>query len=100
MVALIRRGGKVSFLVDSSSHPHVSGIRLPGESQKIDRIIEQFATRWVDANPGVVDHVDTAQVIAFSLVMLNVDAHNENIKRDRKMTLIQEIPQRTRVGHA
>ncbi|KAL3932774.1 MAG: hypothetical protein SGPRY_000563 [Prymnesium sp.] len=100
MVALIRRGGKGSFLVETSSQPHVSGIRLPGESQKIDRIIEQFATRWVEANPGVVDHVDTAQVIAFSLVMLNVDAHNENIKRDRKMTLIQEIPRRTRVGHA
>ena len=30
-----------------------------------------------------------AQVVAFSLVMLNVDAHNDNIKRERKMSLSQ-----------
>ena len=36
---------------------------------------------YVDANPKALDHVDTAQILAFSLVMLNVDAHNDNIKR-------------------
>ena len=30
-----------------------------------------------------------AQILAFSLVMLNVDAHNDAIKKERKMTLQQ-----------
>jgi len=75
--------------LDSALRKTISMIKLPGESQKIDRIIEQFAIQWLAANPGAVDHVDTAQIIAFSLVMLNVDAHNDNIKRERKMTLAQ-----------
>ena len=33
-----------------------------------------------------IDHVDTAQILAFSLVMLNTDAHNDAIRKDRKMT--------------
>ena len=33
--------------------------------------------------------MDTAQVLAFSLVMLNTDAHNDAIRKDRKMTLQQ-----------
>ena len=49
----------------------IARIKLPGEAQKIDRIIEQFAVRFVEANPQSVDHVDTAQILAFSLVMLN-----------------------------
>ncbi|KAL3905080.1 MAG: hypothetical protein SGPRY_011042 [Prymnesium sp.] len=81
----------------------ISLIKLPGEAQKIDRIIEQFAINYVEANPTAVDHVDTAQIIAFSLVMLNTDAHNDAIKKvsagavddgvvwieERKMTLQQ-----------
>ena len=75
--------------LDSALRKTIALIKLPGEAQKIDRIIEQFAIRWVAANPGLVDHVDTAQILAFSLVMLNVDAHNDNIKRERKMSLSQ-----------
>ena len=75
--------------LDRALRRMISLIKLPGEAQKIDRIIEQFAINWVAANPGVVDHVDTAQIIAFSLVMLNVDAHNDAIKKERRMTLEQ-----------
>ena len=75
--------------LDSALRKTIALIKLPGEAQKIDRIIEQFAIRWVAANPGVIDHVDTVQILAFSLVMLNVDAHNDNIKRERKMSLSQ-----------
>ena len=46
-------------------------VKLPGEAQKIDRIIEAFAGHFCRCNPGAIDHVDTAQILAFSLVMLN-----------------------------
>ena len=51
----------------------------PSHSRLLSR--SQFAINYVEANPNDLDHVDTAQILAFSLVMLNVDAHNDNIKK-------------------
>eukprot|EP01127_Copromyxa_protea_P011477 TRINITY_DN2883_c0_g1_i1.p1 TRINITY_DN2883_c0_g1~~TRINITY_DN2883_c0_g1_i1.p1 ORF type:complete len:1558 (-),score=280.57 TRINITY_DN2883_c0_g1_i1:34-4707(-) len=57
---------------------------LPGEAQKIDRIMECFAHRYFQHNPGVFPDADTAFILAFSLIMLNTDLHNPSIKN--KMT--------------
>uniref|UniRef100_A0A914NJ60 SEC7 domain-containing protein n=1 Tax=Meloidogyne incognita TaxID=6306 RepID=A0A914NJ60_MELIC len=34
----------------------LSSFRLPGEAQKIDRIMERFAIRFCEQNPSVFDH--------------------------------------------
>jgi hypothetical protein len=65
--------------------------RLPGEAQQIDRILEKFATQYHSQNQGVFLNADTAYVLAFSIIMLNTDLHNQAISPDRKMTLDQFI---------
>ncbi|KAG0054278.1 Brefeldin A-inhibited guanine nucleotide-exchange protein 2 [Gryganskiella cystojenkinii] len=55
--------------------------RLPGESQKIDRILEKFADRYCETNPKVFANADTAFVLAFSVIMLNTDQHSGNVKK-------------------
>ncbi|KAE8698513.1 Brefeldin A-inhibited guanine nucleotide-exchange protein 1 [Hibiscus syriacus] len=60
------------------------GFRLPGEAQKIDRIIEKFAERYCKCNPNSFTSADTAYVLAYSVIMLNTDAHNNMVKN--KMT--------------
>lgn len=69
--------------------------RLPGEAQQIDRIIERFNTRYVDcqdpesseANEDdedeekVLPDGDSMYVLSFSLIMLNTDLHNPNVKK-------------------
>ncbi|XP_022968924.1 brefeldin A-inhibited guanine nucleotide-exchange protein 1 [Cucurbita maxima] len=60
------------------------GFRLPGEAQKIDRIMEKFAERYCKCNPGSFTSADTAYVLAYSVIMLNTDAHNNTVKE--KMT--------------
>jgi hypothetical protein len=65
--------------------------RLPGEAQQIDRILEKFATQYHSQNPGVFLNADTAYVLAFSIIMLNTDLHNQAISPDRKMTLEQFV---------
>lgn len=60
--------------------------RLPGEAQKIDRVMSEFARRYCTNNPTVFSSPDTAYVLAYSLIMLNTDAHNPNVKR--KMSLL------------
>ncbi|GKY90351.1 hypothetical protein MPSEU_000009100 [Mayamaea pseudoterrestris] len=64
----------------------LSGFRLPGEAQKIDRIMEKFAERYTEQNPLVFPSADTAFILAFSVIMLNTDLHNPAIKEDRRMT--------------
>ena len=70
--------------LDEAIRAFLAGFRLPGESQKIDRLMEKFAERFCVANPGAYKSADTAYVLAFSVIMLNTDAHNPQVKH--KMT--------------
>jgi brefeldin A-inhibited guanine nucleotide-exchange protein len=55
-------------------------LRLPGEAQKIDRMMERFANYYCTCNPAVFKKQDAAYLLAFALIMLNTDAHNPAIK--------------------
>uniref|UniRef100_A0A8D3D5X7 Cytohesin 1b n=1 Tax=Scophthalmus maximus TaxID=52904 RepID=A0A8D3D5X7_SCOMX len=54
--------------------------RLPGEAQKIDRMMEAFAQRYCHCNPGVFQSTDTCYVLSFAVIMLNTSLHNPNVK--------------------
>ena len=58
----------------------MSGFRLPGEAQKIDRLMEKFAERYVNCNPDAFKSADVAYVLAYSVILLNTDAHNPQVK--------------------
>ena len=78
--------------LDSALRKMIAFIKLPGEAQKIDRIVSSFASRYMACNPNTqIDHEDTTGILAFSLVMLNVDAHNNNIPQKKKMTEKQYV---------
>ncbi|EFJ17967.1 hypothetical protein SELMODRAFT_420360 [Selaginella moellendorffii] len=65
---------------DESIRTFLMGFRLPGEAQKIDRIMEKFAERYCICNPKAFTSADTAYVLAYSVIMLNTDAHNVMVK--------------------
>ncbi|KAJ1426768.1 Sec7, C-terminal [Sesbania bispinosa] len=65
---------------DEAIRVFLQGFRLPGEAQKIDRIMEKFAERYCKCNPKVFSSADTAYVLAYSVIMLNTDAHNPMVK--------------------
>jgi len=54
--------------------------RLPGEAQKIDRMMEKFALRYCQQNPGVFDDTDTCFVLSFAIIMLNTSLHNPSVR--------------------
>ncbi|XP_041941409.1 cytohesin-3-like isoform X2 [Alosa sapidissima] len=54
--------------------------RLPGEAQKIDRMMEAFATRYCNCNAGVFQSTDTCYILSFAIIMLNTSLHNPNVK--------------------
>ncbi|CAN1332482.1 Brefeldin A-inhibited guanine nucleotide-exchange protein 2 [Linum perenne] len=65
---------------DEAIRGFLLGFRLPGEAQKIDRIMEKFAERYCKCNPKVFISADTAYVLAYSVILLNTDAHNPMVK--------------------
>jgi hypothetical protein len=60
--------------------------RVPGEAQKIDRLVERFAARHCECNPNHFEDSDQAYVLAFATVMLNTDAHNPRTDQTTKMS--------------
>ena len=71
--------------IDEAIRRFLSGFRLPGEAQKIDRMMEKFAERYCAQNAAVFPSADTAFILAFSIIMLNTDLHNPNLKPEKRM---------------
>ncbi|KAM6142771.1 LOW QUALITY PROTEIN: brefeldin A-inhibited guanine nucleotide-exchange protein 1 [Phoenicopterus ruber ruber] len=67
----------------------LEGFRLPGEAQKIDRLMEKFAARYLECTGQTLfASADTAYVLAYSIIMLTTDLHSPQVK---KMTKEQYI---------
>ncbi|EJW84892.1 hypothetical protein WUBG_04198 [Wuchereria bancrofti] len=74
--------------VDIALRHTLSFFRLPGEAQKIERIMQVFSARYAVCNPDKValfHSGDTIFILAFAIVMLNTDLHSPNIKPSLKM---------------
>ncbi|XP_058789632.1 cytohesin-1 isoform X2 [Phymastichus coffea] len=54
--------------------------RLPGEAQKIDRMMECFAQRYCQLNTNIFTNTDTCYVLSFAIIMLNTSLHNPSVK--------------------
>ena len=64
------------------------GFRLPGESQKIDRLMSTFAHCFWEDNSGDSEccpfhHQDTIYLLAFAIIMLNTDLHKMSVDNKR-----------------
>ena len=63
-------------------------VRVPGEAQKIERIMEVFGKRFAQCNPGFVSKLkssDSIVTLAFAIILLNTDLHTPNLKSEKKM---------------
>lgn len=73
----------------------LSAFRLPGEAQQIDRILVAFSELChissCDSKSGVVENSEVTYLLTFSIIMLNTDRHNPNIRAERKMTMDQFV---------
>lgn len=72
--------------LDFSLYLFLSNFHLPGEAQKIDRIMEEFSLRYFLDNPELFQNKDKIYIMAFSLIMLHTDAHSREIKDYYRMS--------------
>ena len=66
---------------DKALRSYLWSFRLPGEAQKIDRMMDAFAQRFCDCNTKIFSSKDTCYVLAFSVIMLATNLHNPAIKQ-------------------
>lgn len=89
-----------SFALDDQSvlncmRIFLSAFRLPGEAQQIDRILVAFSEfchcKCLEGRSGLLENAEVTYLLTFSIIMLNTDRHNPNIKAERKMTVDQFV---------
>ncbi|ETW03596.1 hypothetical protein H310_05005 [Aphanomyces invadans] len=61
------------------------GFKLPGEAQKIARMVEAFAQCYYEDLAGATafSSSDTIMILAYSIIMLNTDLHNPQVKKNK-----------------
>lgn len=62
---------------------YLSSFKLPGEGQKIDRIMQRFANKYSKDNPVEFVKADLAYYIAFAVIMIQTEIHNPHVKNKR-----------------
>ncbi|CAB0006397.1 unnamed protein product [Nesidiocoris tenuis] len=67
--------------IDEALRLYLETFRLPGESPLISLVMEHFAEHWHKCNNDPFANPDAAFTLAYAVIMLNVDQHNNNAKK-------------------
>ena len=62
---------------------------MPGEAQKIERLVEVFSERYCHCNPALVSKLrsaDTVFILSFAIILLNTDLHTPSLKVGQNAT--------------
>ncbi|XP_077139963.1 IQ motif and SEC7 domain-containing protein 2 isoform X14 [Ranitomeya variabilis] len=76
--------------LDDALRKFQAHIRVQGEAQKVERLIEAFSQRYCVCNPALVRQFrnpDTIFILAFAIILLNTDMYSPSVKAERKMKL-------------
>ncbi|XP_066499417.1 IQ motif and SEC7 domain-containing protein 1 isoform X3 [Hoplias malabaricus] len=76
--------------LDDALRKFQAQIKVQGEAQKVERLIEAFSQRYCVCNPVLVrqfQNPDTIFILAFAIILLNTDMYSPSVKPDRKMKL-------------
>ncbi|XP_055022131.1 IQ motif and SEC7 domain-containing protein 1 isoform X4 [Boleophthalmus pectinirostris] len=76
--------------LDDALRKFQAQIKVQGEAQKVERLIEAFSQRYCVCNPTLVrqfQNPDTIFILAFAIILLNTDMYSPNVKAERKMKL-------------
>ncbi|KAJ7569171.1 hypothetical protein O6H91_01G064200 [Diphasiastrum complanatum] len=67
--------------LDAALRTFLEYFRLPGEAQKIGRILDAFAERYYEQCTDVLASKDAAFLLSYSVILLNTDQHNLQVKK-------------------
>ncbi|XP_057769559.1 ARF guanine-nucleotide exchange factor GNOM-like [Salvia miltiorrhiza] len=67
--------------LDTALRVFLETFRLPGESQKIQRVLEAFSESYYEQSSNILVNKDAALLLSYSLILLNTDQHNAQVKK-------------------
>jgi len=67
------------FIIDAL-RLFLESFSLPGEASLIGRLLEAFATQYSVCNPGIFQDEATPYPLAYAIIMINTDRHNDHVK--------------------
>ncbi|TRY92974.1 hypothetical protein DNTS_023090 [Danionella cerebrum] len=76
--------------LDDALRKFQAQIKVQGEAQKVERLVEAFSQRYCVCNPVLIrqfQNPDTIFILAFAIILLNTDMYSPNVKPERKMKL-------------
>ena len=77
---MVRAHAGLSF--DMAIRVYLESFRLPGEAQKINRIMESFGTAYhAQQCAALFRNADAVYILAYSVILLNTDQHNSQARR-------------------
>ncbi|RWS19664.1 Sec7-like protein, partial [Leptotrombidium deliense] len=77
--------------IDEALRIYLESFRLPGEAPLISLLLEQFAHHWHESNDCPFANEDAAFSLAYAIIMLNVDQHNTNVRRQTTPMTLEEF---------
>ena len=78
--------------IDKALRRLLAHVRVPGEAQKIERIMEVFGKRFSKCNPNFAAKLkspDSIVTLSFAVMLLNTDLHTPNLKDEKKMKVVR-----------
>lgn len=76
--------------IDDAMRHYLTFFDLPGEGQKVDRIMQIFARKYINDNPNSpYKSATAAYTLSYLMMMLQTSAHNPQVQEKDRMTMQQ-----------
>lgn len=75
--------------IDKALRKFIHSVQIPGEAQKIEKIMEVFGKRYLKGNQvfsSKLKNTDSVVTLSFAIMLLSTDLHTPNLKTEKKMT--------------
>ena len=69
----------------------LSTFQLPAEGQKIDRVLESFASKFYNDNNTLFANADCAYYLSYAIMILQTELHNPNLKERMSLETFMKI---------
>lgn len=77
--------------LDEALRVYLETFRLPGEAPLVANLLEPFAEIWHVANNSPFENADAAYTLSYAIIMLNVDQHNINVKKQNPVMTCEQF---------
>lgn len=77
--------------IDEALRMYLETFRLPGEAPLISLLLEHFAEHWHKSAGEPFANSDAAFTLAYAVIMLNVDQHNHNVKKQNNPMTVTDF---------